>query len=236
MVSDDVERVGGHKGTYRSDSARLRPTPGTLSRFAHAKLTDITVMTASFGGRTRTFEELLSVYLDRSTAAAYLAVYHPSFPGEENGEPDDGPDLCWRRSYWDRTVDLSRARAATDPKGYVVGDTQLDSDIVVTRSGDQPELAAAVRSGIELFSRGVTVTAAKRPDAEWHQITVDVADDSVIATVGFSPLLAASPEVEQWAARWAELFTRLDPARGVALDGPIRVSYRESFTDLLRGL
>lgn len=240
MSEDSFATAAGHPGTSRKPprklTARRLATPATLRRFARTKLTDITLISADFQGEPIVVEPWLWLYVESAMEAAYLGVYRLAYPRDDQDDAAELPDLCWRRSYWNRDADLTRVNTTDDPRGYLAGDSQLDSHIVFTRGAREPRLVTLIEEGIELFCRGVTVSAlaSPDPDARGHELSTEVVDDRVACAVTFVPLLAASPALEGWATAWQTAFAELDPTRGLRPDGPIAVSYRTSFIDLLR--
>lgn len=244
--------AAGHPGAVRRPIARLVAGTGALRRFARAKLTDVTSLSAEFGGEDVVMEPWLSLYVESLREASFLGVYRSASSQDEddedeNGDADDAedagadaavPDLCWRRSTWQRDADLARIRAieSRERRAYLAGATQLDSYIGFTRLEREPRLAALVEQGVELFRGGVTVAAAVQPKAPWHQVTVELTDDRATCSVSYAQHLGVAPALEEWVAAWRAAFADLDPDGGTQPDGPIAVSYRESFTDLLRAL
>jgi hypothetical protein len=203
--------AAGHPGAVRRPAARLVAGTGALRRFARAKLTDVTALRAEFGGEGVVMEPWLSLYVESLREASFLGVYRSesSQDGDDedgNGDADDAdaagadaalPDLCWRCSTWQRDADLARIRAveSRDRRAYLAGTTQLDSRIGFTRLERQPRLAALIQAGVELFRGGVTVAAALRPTAPWHQVTIEVTDDRATCSV-------ATPSTRARHQRW----------------------------------
>lgn len=221
----------GHPGWRVAPPPRFAPTGAFLKRVALAKLADITLMSAGFGGDKVVFEPWVSLLIDAGSTMNFLGVYRLSFESEEDSETR--PDLCWRRSEWNRDVDHEQLGEATDLRAYLTGDTQISSVISFTRMASQPALADLVERTITDFSRGVTITAARRADMPWKELQLDIADDRLIYTIDYSPLLAQSEHVETWAHTWIEFFDKLGPPDDIAPDGDITVSYRRSLPELL---
>jgi hypothetical protein len=162
--------------------------------------------------------------------------------GTRKGEEDSAtrPNLCWRRSEWNRNVDHKQLAEATDLHAYLTGDTQISSIIAFTRMAAQPALTGLIERTIAEFSHGVTITAAERPDMPWEALQLDIADDRLIIaddrliwTIDYSPLIVQSEQVERWSHTWIEFFDKLDPHDAIAPDGDIIVSYRRSLPEML---
>lgn len=221
----------GHPGTKLSPPARFRLSTMALKQIALAKLTDITVISTEFHGETVVFEPWLSLLVDVGRKVLFTGVYQRSF------EPDDDvdalPDLCWRRSEWIRDVDTAQVGEATDRLAYLAGDTQIASTIRFSRLDQQQALAALIHSSIDQFANGTTVTRARRPEANWHWLSLIVADETFNAQVEYSPLLAQSAAIETWIPRWLNGFESLDTAHAIQPDAEITISYRPSLSELL---
>lgn len=223
--------AAGHPGCRIAPPPRFVPTGAFLKRIALAKLADITLMSAEFGGYKLVFEPWVSLLVDAGSIAKFVGVYRLAFNSEEGSVTR--PNLCWRRSEWKRDVDHEQLAEATDLRDYLTGDTQISSVIAFTRTADQPELTGLIERTITEFSQGVTITAAKRPDMRWQALQLDIADERLICAIDYSPLLAQSEQVETWAQTWIEYLDKLDPHDAIAPDADIIVSYRRSLPEML---
>ena len=143
------------------------------------------------------------------------------------------PNLCWRRSTWNRDVDHEQLAEVDDLRAYLTGDTQISSIIAFTRMAAQPALTDLIERTITAFSRCVTITAAERTDMPWQALRLDIADERLIYTIDYSPLLVQSELVETWAQTWIEYLDTLDPHGAIAPDADISVSYRRSLPEML---
>jgi hypothetical protein len=221
----------GHSGCQIASLPRFAPTGAFLKRIALAKLADITLMSAEFGGDKLLFQPWVSLLIDAGSAVKFLGAYRLSFESEEDSATR--PNLCWRRSEWNRNVDHKQLAEATDLRAYLTGDTQISSIIAFTRMAAQPALTGLIERTIAEFSHGVTITAAERPDMPWEALQLDIADDRLIWTIDYSPLIVQSEQVERWSHTWIEFFDKLDPHDAIAPDGDIIVSYRRSLPEML---
>lgn len=202
-----------------------------MKRIALAKLADITLMSAEFGGDKLVSEPWVSLLIDAGSTVKFLGVYQPSFEPDEDSATR--PNLCWRRSEWNRNVDHEQLAEATDVRAYPPGDTQISSIITFTRIAAQPALTDLIERTITEFSHGVTITAAERTDILWQALQLDIADDRLIYTIDYSPLLVQSERVETWADAWIKFLGKLDPHDAITPDADIIVSYRRSLPEML---
>ena len=223
--------AAGHPGCRIASPPRFAPTGAFLKRIALAKLADITLMRAEFDGDKIVFEPWVSLLIDEGRTAKFLGVYRPAF--ESNEDSATRPNLCWRRSTWNRDVDHEQLAEVDDLRAYLTGDTQISSIIAFTRMAAQPALTDLIERTITAFSRGVTITAAERTDMPWQALRLDIADERLIYTIDYSPLLVQSELVETWAQTWIEYLDTLDPHGAIAPDADISVSYRRSLPEML---
>ncbi len=223
--------AAGHPGCRIASPPRFAPTGAFLKRIALAKLADITLMSAKFGGDKLVFEPWVSLLIDAGSTVKFLGVYRPAFESDEDSATR--PNLCWRRSTWNRDVDHKQLAEAIDLRTYLNGDTQISSIITFTRMAAQPALTDLIERTITAFSRGVTIAAAERTDMPWQALRLDIADDRLIYTIDYSPLLVQSELVETWAQTWIEYLDKLDPHGAIAPDADISVSYRRSLPEML---
>lgn len=231
MIDDTELGVAGDRGTRRYVPKRLMMNAPFLRQVAVAKTDDFRLLTAEFDGDRRTFEPWLSLRLMARESIVSCGVYRPAFPRDED---DVGvPDVVWRRVEWDQFRDSEQFNAAPDKAAYLLGDTQIESRIRFARLADQPRLAAALRTGIDLLSAGVRVVAVRRDDVAWENLRVCVFADEMTMNLDYAPWMARSGEVESWAERWSTLVDSLDDTGTVAPDGDITVSYGESFGELV---
>jgi hypothetical protein len=177
------------------------------------------------------FEPWLSLLIDAGNRALFTGVYHRSF--EDNDDADAVPDLCWRRSEWLRDVDTTQIGDATDRQAYLAGDTQIASTIGFARQDHQPAVTGLIHRSVDQFAHGITIAAARRPDATWHWLQVTVADDNLNTHVEYSPLLGQSPLIEAWIPEWLAGLDSLDPTHTTQPDTEITISYRRSLPELL---
>lgn len=236
MISSQMDRMpnpggAGHPGCRVAPPPRLAPTGAFLKRIALAKLTDITLMSADFSGDKIVFEPWVSLLVDEGSTATFQGVYRLAFESDESSATR--PNLCWRQSAWNQDIDHDQLAEATDLRAYLAGDTQITSTIAFTKKAAQPALTALAERTIAQFSDGVTITAATRHDMLWEQLQLDIADDRLIYTIDYSPLLARSEQVETWAQAWIEYFAKLDPHNVIMPDADITVSYRRSFPEMI---
>ena len=232
-MSDDIDlTIAGDRGARRDVQDLTRIGPGSLRVAASVKTADFSFITADFDGEEIAFSLWLSLRLVEPDRIVSWAVYQPA----SSDEPEEGsayPDVVWRRAEWDKFQDYDRFRAAPDKAAYLRGDTQIDSRIRFGRLAELPRLAAAVREGVEVMAGGVCVHAANRWDMALQNLRVSVADKEMVMTLDYAPWSTRCGEVESWAQRWSTLVDALDETGTVVPDGPITVTYENSFEELV---
>lgn len=232
-MSDDADlTVVGDPGTRWAVREVREINAGSLKGAALVKTADFSLLRADFDGEEVVFELWLSLRLVEPNRITSWAAYHPA----SSDEPEEGstyPDVAWRRVEWDRSRDYDRLQVAEDKAAYLLGDTQLDSRIRFGRLVELPQLAAAVREGVEVMKGGLVVHAADRPDMAWQSLHVTVMDGEMVMDLKYAPWATRCGEVERWAQGWSVLVDSLDDTGTVAPDGDITVSYANSFAELV---
>ncbi|MBB4905598.1 hypothetical protein [Actinophytocola algeriensis] len=232
--SDNVP--AGYPGFRVRDPATLRPTPATLRRVAHAKLSSVEFFSAALRGEDFVFTPWLTTLIDHGGAMRFLGVYR-SDPVEDFGDDDAPPDAVrWlgiRRSEWIRDVDVAQANQAPDVGQYLAAGPQVSERYAFATTDTVPQVVEATRRLVSDFARGITVSAPGSPDSRWQEVTVDVADDGFIAGVNYSPLLARSEVVESHLPFWQETVDRVALQGGVAPDGEIDLTIRRSVPEIV---
>jgi hypothetical protein len=203
------------------DPAPLRSTPATLRRVALAKLSAVEFFGASLGGESFLFAPWLTTLIDYGTSMRFVGVYRT----------DPAEWLCVRRSEWIREEDIERARRAPDLGAYLTTGPQLADSYVFTQ--DLPELVDATRRLLAELAKGITVAATATRPAAWHQVSVDVADDSFVATVDYSPLTARSDVLEAGLPPWLEVAEAAVARGGVHPDGEVTLTIRHSVPEIV---
>ena len=232
MSSESDLTIAGDQGTRRNVRNLRRIGPGSLKAAARVKTADFTLLAADFGGEEVAFEPWLSLRLIEPGRIVSWAVYQPA----SSDDPEEGstyPDVAWRRVEWDRMRDADRFRVAPDKAAYLRGDTQIESRIRFGRLAELPQLAEAVREGVEVMAAGVVVHAADRPDMAWQRLYVAVADERAVMNLDYAPWATRCGEVESWAYHWSTLIDALGDEGAVVPDGDITVTYEDSFEELV---
>ncbi len=236
-MTREIDNVpAGYPGFRVRDPATLRSTPAVLRRVARAKLSSVEFFSASLRGEDFVFTPWLTTFIDHGGAMRFLGVYR-SDPVEDFGDEDPPPDavrwLGLRRSEWIRDVDIAQANQAQDVGQYLAAGPQVSERYTFATTDTVPQVVDATRRLVSDFSRGITVAAPGTPDSRWQEVTVDVADDSFIASVNYSPLLARSEIVESLLPFWQETVDRAALQGGVAPDGEIDLSIRRSVPEIV---
>lgn len=214
------ESDSGYPGFRVRDPAALRPTPATLRRVALAKLSSVEFFSVSLRGESFVLTPWLTTLIDHGNAIRFLGVYR-SDPVEDFGDDAPPPDavrwLGLRRSEWVRDVDAG---------------PQISDRYTFETSDTATEVVDATRGLAAGLARGFTVGAPGTPDSRWHEVTVDVADDSFVASVTYSPLLAHSDVIESLLPPWLDTVDRAALRAGVAPD-EISLSIRRSVPEIV---
>jgi hypothetical protein len=187
-----------------------------------AKLADVTLISAEFGGVPVVFEPWVTLLVNRASSAEFFGAYQPAFPLDEG---DEAPSLCLRRSSW--------SQGARDEDGdlLIEGDEgPIESQIVFTSRTERVDVVRLVEELVRLLTDGIRVRRTSR-EIEWEALSCSIADTRAVATIAYSSLQTESPELEPWAWRWSDAFSRLD--EGVAPDDGCRISYRASLREVL---
>ena len=226
----------GYPGFRVRDPAPLRPTPATLRRVAYAKLTSVEFFGAALRGEDFVFTPWVTTLVDHGGAMRFLGVYR-SDPIEDFGDDEAPPDAVrWlgiRRSEWIREVDVAQANQAPDVGQYLSAGPQLSERYTFATSDTVPQVVEATRRVVTDFARGVTVAAPGTPDSRWQEVTVDIADDTFVASVNYSPLLARSEVVESLLPFWLETVDRVALQGGVAPDAEVQLNIRRSVPEIV---
>lgn len=232
MSREIEERPMGYPGLMVSGPARLSPTPATLKRVALAKLADVRFFSATFDGEGLLFEPWLTTLIDYGTSTCFLGVYRTE---EALEEPDgaDAPTLCLRRSEWVRETDLAQAGEAEDLREYLRTGPQVDNSFVFGTAATHPELSEETDRLVSTLAGGLTITAPEPRGTDWHEVTVEVADDRVTATFDYAPLLAQCTVLETHLPLWLDCAEALGRHAGMCPDGAVTLSLRRSVPEML---
>jgi hypothetical protein len=200
-----------------------------LRGLAVAKMRELTLISAEFGGYLAVFQPWVRVLLGTSVGLEYVAAYQPAYPAAEDAPPL--PGLCLRRCTWNRDEDYGRFRLAGDARAYLASGEQIQSRIVFAAPHDTEQVTALAQEGAALFRRGLGLTESARDRVRWETVEVDIADGSNGFALSYAPRASHHAALEAWVAQWQRRFESLVP--GLSPDGGVRVSYRDGLRDLL---
>jgi hypothetical protein len=225
----------GHPGFRVRDPAPLRPTPATLRRVALAKLSSVEFFSASLGGESFVFAPWLTTLIDYGTSMRFVGVYRtdPFRDDDEEPTPADPRWLCIRRSEWIREADLERASRANDLGEYLASGPQIADSYVFGTTQAQPYLVDVTRRTLADFAYGITIAATATRQADWQEVSVEVADDSLATTVNYSPLTARSDVLESGLPPWLEIAEAAVAQGGTRPDGEITLNIRRSVPEIV---
>jgi hypothetical protein len=239
-VTREIDSVpAGYPGFRVRDPAPLRPTPATLRRVAHAKLSSVELFGTSLRGESFVFTPWLTTLIDHGGALRFVGVYRSDPVGDfddDSGEeppPDAVRWLCVRRSDWIRDIDLAQANRAADVGQYLAAGPQTGERWVFATSDTVPLVVDATRRLITDLARGFTIAAGGAPRSVWQEVTVDVADDRFVTSVNYSPLLARCDVIESLLPFWLDTAETAAARGGVAPDEEISLTIRRSVPEIV---
>jgi hypothetical protein len=188
----------GYPGFLVMRPPRISLTSATLKRVALAKLSDITLMSAAFGGEDILFQPWLTLLIDYGRGAFLTGVYRTDSSSGDDPESDGLalPIWCLRKSEWLREVDLEQSRGAADLSEYLTGGPQLTHQLVFANRITHPEIDDVMNDVLTVLGSGITVAPAGPRAAEWQFVDLDLADDRLICRIEYSPLIAQSEPLE----------------------------------------
>jgi hypothetical protein len=173
----------------------------------------------------------VEVFLDEGTAAGFMGVYQSGFPVDTDYQ--ELPSLCLRISRWNRSHDFKQFNEAKNKKGYIESDKQLKSQIVFTTLTADSDIYQLTTEIINIFRRGVALSAVNRTETRWHEIRCKVYDDAAAYTVSYTPFSAKNELVEAWIMKWRHKFQNMTTQNGFISDNGCRVSYNLSLRERL---
>lgn len=224
---DAGDRGTGFPGLRVLSVPRIRQTVGTLKRVALAKLTDITMLSAPFGGEQYLFSPWLTALVDYGSGMTFVGAYRTD---EDEADPRV-PDICLRKSVWDRNLDL--AQAPEDLRPYLAAGPQVANTFVFANGTTHPRLPEVMENALGVLSKGIAIVPEERQDVEWDWLSVEVADDRLICRLEYSPRVARSDSLEQVLLWWINEINGLMGDTGLSPDGEIRVSVRRSVPEMV---
>jgi hypothetical protein len=228
----------GYPGFLVMRPPRISLTSATLKRVALAKLSDITLMSASFAGGDILFQPWLTLLVDYGRGAFLTGVYRTDSSSGDDEESNGLalPIWCLRRSDWFREADLEQIRGAADLSEYLTSGPQLTHRFVFANRITHPEIDGVMNGVLAVLGSGITVSPAGLRTAEWQLVDLDIADDQLICRIEYSPLIAQSESLEATLPSWLNKIDKLLERDGLSPDGEITISIRRSVPELTRVL
>lgn len=235
MTSESGSAPAGYPGFRVRDPAALRSTPATLRRVAYAKLSSVEFFSASLRGEDVVLTPWLTTLIDHGGAMRFLGVYRsdPIEDFDDEPPPDAARWLGIRRSEWIRDIDLAQANQTADLGQYLTAGPQLSERYTFATTETAPQVVDVTRTLLAGLARGITIAAPGTPTSRWHEVTLDVADDTFATSVNYSPLLARSEVVESLLPHWLDTADRAALQGGIAPDGEIDLSIRRSVPEIV---
>jgi len=220
----------GYPGIRVARPPRVALTGATLKRVALAKLSDITLISAGFGGERIVFSPWLTVVIDHGVGAFFTGVYRTD--SASSGDRSE-PIWCLRKSTWDRALDMARAREADELSEYLAAGPQLVDRLVFANRSTHPEIDSVMEAVLTTLTGGISVAPVPSRTHPWHQIELDLVDDRLICRIEYSPLIAGSQEVETALPPWLDRLDQLLSRDGPQPDGDVVASIRRSVVELI---
>jgi hypothetical protein len=232
-VTREVEKEpAGYPGFLVMRPPRIRPTSATLKRIALAKLSDITLLSAAFGGERVLFEPWLTLLVDDGGGAFLTGVYRTDAASGDNAESDGLPIWCLRKSEWRRQTDLEQSSGADDLGEYLSSGPQVTNRLVFADRATHPELDSVMQRVLTAVSAGITVAPIQPRTSQWQFVDLDLADDRLICSIQYSPLIARSESLEAVLPPWLHQIDELLGRDGLLPDGKVTLSIRRSVPEL----
>jgi hypothetical protein len=234
-VTKEIEQApAGYPGFLVMRPPRIRPTSATLKRVALAKLSDITLMSAAFGGERVLFEPWLTLLVDNGGGAFLTGVYRTDGASLSDAA-SEGPRLpiwCLRKSEWLRQTDLEQSSGTDDLGGYLSSGPQVATRLVFADRATHPELDGVMHRVLTAVSAGITVVPIQPRTSQWQFVDLDLADDRLRCSIQYSPLIARSESLEAVLPPWLNQVDELLGRDGLAPDGKVTLSIRRSVPEL----
>ncbi len=205
-----------------------------LQAVAKARMTEITMISATFGGVPVLFEPWVEVLLMGRKTAEFVGVYLPAFPCGEQREAQ--PCVCLRKSLWNGDRDLRQYSLAENKKAYLENNGQVESRIVFPEIAHHSEIHRLVQEIQDIFRQGVNVETVNRSAVPWYEITCKVLDKTVLYSVSYTPFSSRCEGIEAWISKWHDYLDRISSEEGYLPDMECRVSYRLSLADRIEML
>lgn len=228
----DVEETPeGYPGFSVAPAPQLRLVGATLSRVALAKLSDITMFSATFDGESYTFTPWLTALIEYQRRKVLAGVYRT-----DETETDDGartPTVCLRWSTWDLDRDVRHVSDMASLQDYLATGPQIENTFTFANRATHPELTQVMDATLAVLATGIKVEPAGTRPTDWHNVALELADDRLTCEIDYSPLTARSEAVEAALPPWLDAIDRLAQHPGVKPDDDIKISIRRSVPEIV---
>jgi len=218
----------GRPARYVKGLSPIRSASLLSRNIAISKALDVSIISAEFNGTIRVFESaflLLTEYEDRVLG---LAVLPHSFSADERDKEEVGlPDICLRRTRWERGADDRGFRDAEDKVEYLKGKTHGQSEIRFYSSREL-DIEELMKESSRVFRRGVALTEVQREGIEWQFLRCWLVDAGIEYRIHYVPFAFENVDLERLIRRWIELFGIIDIRSGAVPDDGCRISYELS--------
>lgn len=201
-----------------------KKTPAKLKREAIQRMTDVSLVSADFGKKTRVFETALWAVFDSGSTLEFIALYFPAFSYDEN---DDLPSVCVRTCEW--------KRAGVGDKGRALS----VHDSIYTRffkSDTAKTFFSKFQFIEESFLRGLAMVPTDIvKDAPHESITVFLNANTVSVELDYSPKVRSDAYFDSALLSFKGTLDSIDTRDEMIPDKFSHyVSYRESVLDKLK--
>jgi hypothetical protein len=227
---DIEETPDGYPGLSVAPVPQLRLVGATLSRVALAKLSDITMFSATFDGESCTFTPWLTALIEYARRKVFAGVYRTDEPQDDAART---PTACLRWSTWDRDRDVRHVSDMTSLRNYLATGPHVEHTFTFANHTTHPELTQVMNAALATLAAGIKVEPASTRPTDWHNVALELADDHLTCKIDYSPLTARSEAVEAALPPWLEAINRLARNPGLTHDGDIKISIRRSVPEIV---
>jgi hypothetical protein len=202
----------------------------TLSRVALAKLSGITMFSASFNGEVHSFSPWLTALIEYAHRKLFVGIYRA-----DDGAPEAAfvPAFCLRRSVWDRDKDARQVSDMASLRDYLTSGPHIENTFTFGNRATHPEIDQVMDPVLAVLTSGISVTPTGRRVTEWHNVAVDLADDRFACSLNYSPLLAHCAALETALPPWLDAIDRLAGQAGLKPDDEITISITRSVPEIV---
>ncbi len=202
-----------------------------LNLLASAKMTDVALISAKFGGDTVVFEPWVWILIDGKTSLRFYGAYQVGGFAPEKGTPD----LLLRISSWEQASDYERFTQAKDKRKYLLSEEQLTVRSIFTTLKDQQRVTKLIDEVLDITAKGLRMERRRRAKTRWVKLECEIStgQDPAYTRFFYCPVCSKSDIFEAWVSRWQSCFEDINFNSGFIPDEGSRISYNMSFLERL---